>query len=87
VAVLACYAGVSGSPVYDEEDESSEAARLIEATGRLRNGRLELHMTIYALEHGRRTPAQRQALCDRSRRLLRRSELIRRRIDEHRAIH
>jgi hypothetical protein len=44
-------------------------------------------MTIYALEHGRRTPAQRQALCDRSCRLLRRSELLRRRINEHRAIH
>jgi hypothetical protein len=72
--------------MFDDEDEPS-AAHLIEVAARLRNGRLELHMTIYALEHGRRTPAQRQALCDRSRRLLRRSELIRRRIDEHRAIH
>lgn len=73
--------------MYDEEDEPSEAAHLIEVAGRLRDGRLELHMTIYALERGRRTPAQRQALCDRSRRLLRRSELLRRHINEHRAIH
>ena len=73
--------------MHDEEDEPSDAAHVIETAARLRDGRLELHMTIYALEHGRRTPAQRQALCDRSCRLLRRSELLRRRINEHRAIH
>jgi hypothetical protein len=73
--------------MHDDQDEPSEATNLIEVAGRLRDGRLELHMTIYALEHGRRTPAQRQALCDRSRRLLRRSELLRRRINQHRAIH
>src|SRR5687768_17056881 len=70
----------------DEDDELSEAAPLEEVAASLRAGRQELVATIYALEHGRRTPAQRQQLCDRAQRLLRRSELIRRRISQRRRI-
>jgi hypothetical protein len=53
----------------------------------LRARTIELRQTTYAVRTNRRTPAQRQAVRDRSIRAIRRSELIRRRHALLRAVH
>ena len=69
----------------DEDDE--EAKQLAALAERLRTSRVELARTIRALREQRRTPAQIRALTDRARRLVYKSVLIRRRIDQRWRVH
>ena len=61
-------------------DDDEVAEELAAVTARLRAGRIELRRKVRDLLAAQRTAEQRQAVRDRSARLVRRSELIMRRI-------
>ena len=61
---------------YEDDDQAEELARVAE---RLRWSRHVLAMTVYTIEHGRRTPAQVRAVLDRASRAIHRNRLVRRR--------
>jgi hypothetical protein len=68
-------------------DEYEEEQHLVEATQRLREGRKLLAMTVYTIQHRRRTPVQVRAVLDRASRAIRRSELVRARRKTEVAVH
>jgi hypothetical protein len=67
----------------DRDDDSI----LAEAAARLREGRQALSMTLYAIQHGRRTPDQVRAVLDRSSRAIRRNQIVRSRWTQLLAVH
>lgn len=69
------------------EDEYDEQQHLAEVTERLREGRGRLAMTIYAVQHRRRTPEQVTEVLDRASRALRRSQVVKYRWRRHFAVH
>jgi len=70
--------------MYDEYDDEQH---LVEATARLREGRQLLAMTLYTIQHQRRTPVQVRAVLDRASSAIRRSELVRARRKHETAVH
>ena len=70
-----------------DDDEQDEAQHLAEVAHRLRLGRTRLAMTIYTLQHGRRTPEQVGAVLDRAQRAINRNRLVRRRWTPQLAVH
>ena len=68
-------------------DTPEDARRLLEVTERLRRRRQMLAMTVYTIQHDRRTPLQVQAVLDRASSAIRRSELVRERRRGERAVH
>ncbi len=68
-------------------DELDDERHLLEATERLRTGRQLLAMTVYTIQHHRRTPLQVQAVLDRASSAIRRSELVRARRMHERTVH
>ena len=74
------------SDMVDDHDRYEER-QLAEVTERLRAGRQMLAMTVYTIQHRRRTPVQVQAVLDRASRAIRRSELVRQRRRQAVVIH
>jgi len=70
--------------MYDEYDDEQH---LVEATARLREGRQLLAMTLYTIQHQRRTSVQVRAVLDRASSAIRRSELVRARRKHETAVH
>jgi hypothetical protein len=68
-------------------DNAEDARRLLEVTEQLREQRQLLAMTVYTIQHRRRTPLQVQAVLDRASSAIRRSELVRARRRSERAVH
>ena len=69
------------------DEELDEQQHLAEVTERLRAGRERLAMTIYTLQHRRRTPDQVAALLDRATRALRKSRMVKSRWKRHFTVH
>jgi hypothetical protein len=72
---------------YDEDTEDANVDELARVVARLRAGRVRLRLTVHAVQQGRRTPEQREAVMNRSRRLVHQSLLIRRKIQRHLGVH
>jgi hypothetical protein len=72
--------------VISDADEIDEA-QLAEAAVRLKQGRLHLAMTVYTIQHRRRTPDQVREVLDRAARAIRRNQLVRLRRQQHRGVH
>ena len=64
-----------------------DEARLAEAAARLKAGRQLLSMTVYAIQHGRRTPDQVRAVIERSSRAIRLNQIVRSRWMQLLAVH
>ena len=71
--------------MYDDEQE--DAQDLADVAQRLRLGRKRLAMTVYTIQHGRRTPEQVRAVLDRAERAIHRNRLVRRRWTPRLAVH
>ena len=69
------------------EDQGREERRLADVTRRLRAARQVLAMTVYTIQHQRRTPLQVRAVLDRAAHALRRSELLHQRHRHAVAVH
>ena len=78
-AAPGCSVSLAGMP--EDEDELVDVAR------RLRAGRHLLAMTVYTIQHGRRTPEQVRAVLDRASRAIHRNRLVRRRWHPRLAVH
>jgi hypothetical protein len=61
----------------DAFDDDEQEQQLTEVASRLRDGRKHLAMTIYSIQHRRRTPEQVRSVLDRASRAIRRSQLVR----------
>jgi hypothetical protein len=70
-----------------DSDEDEDLEDLREAVRELRENRGYLARTIAAIQKNRRTPQEIRVLLDRSRRLVRRSVLIRLTLGRERRIH
>jgi len=70
-----------------KKEDRDDVRRLAEAAARLRQGRQLLSMTVYAIQHGRRTPDQVRAVLDRSSRAIRRNQIVRSRWTQLLAVH
>ena len=70
-----------------KKEDRDATRRLAEAATRLREGRQLLSMTVYAIQHGRRTPDQVRAVLDRSSRAIRRNQIVRSRWTQLLAVH
>lgn len=70
----------------DQDDDQEELQHLADVAARLRLGRQQLAMTVYSIEHGRRTPEQVHAVLDRAARAIYRNRLVRR-WTPHLAVH
>jgi hypothetical protein len=71
----------------DDEDDPFAAEDLRVVAERLAAGRLRLRQTIRDLQHGRRTPQQREDIIRRARVLVYRSLLIRRKMLRRTVVH
>jgi hypothetical protein len=71
--------------MYDEDSDEEE--HLAEVTERLRAGRQVLSMTVYAVQHGRRTPEQVRDVVARAARAIHRNQLVRTRWHQRLAVH
>lgn len=71
----------------DDWDGEVETEHLARVTERLRRNRRELARTIQALRAHRRTPEQIRAVIARSKLLIYRSLLIRRKLERHLRVH
>ena len=67
--------------------DRDDLRRLAEAAARLKEGRQLLSMTVYAIQHGRRTPDQVRGVLDRSSRAIRRNQIVRSRWTQLHAVH
>ena len=71
----------------DDEDTAEETRHLAEVANRLRAHRLELARTVRALRMKRRTPEQIREVIDRAKRVVYRSMLTRRKLEQARRVH
>ena len=69
------------------EEDWEEQQQLAEAAERLKAGRRMLAMTVYAVQHGRRTPDQVREVMDRSSRAIQRNRIVRTRWTRRLAVH
>jgi hypothetical protein len=63
--------------MLDRDEDEDDPLRLNLAAVRLRLGRQRLAMTVYTIQHGRRTPDQVSDVIDRASRAIRRNQLVR----------
>ena len=70
-----------------KDENEDEQQHLAEVARRQAMSRKRLAMTVYAIQHGRRTPEQVGAVLDRASRAINRNELVRRRWRLHLAVH
>ena len=69
------------------QDDEDEQKHLAEVAQRLGLSRRRLAMTVYAIQHSRRTPDQVGAVLDRATTAIHRNQLVRRRWQQHVAVH
>ena len=71
--------------MYDEDWD--EEQHLAEVAQQVKEGRKVLAMTVYAVQHGRRTPVQVREVIERSTNAIRRNRLVRTRWRRKLAVH
>ncbi len=73
--------------MHEWDDDQEDEQHLLEVAARLRQGSRRLAMTVYTIQHGRRTPDQVQDVLDRASRAIRRNQLVRLRQQRQLGIH